>query len=179
MRTVATYGIKGGVGKTSAAVNLATLAAQAGRRNLLWDLDPQGAAGYLLQVEPKVKGGSIRVLTGRRDLDDAVKATGVDGLDLLPADITLRGADHALGDAKRPDRQLGRLLKTVRDNYDLVLLDCPPGLSRLSENVFGRSSRWSTAVSGCTPRPAPSWRVVRRRCSPTGSPPRPRWSGWG
>ncbi len=136
MRVVATYGIKGGVGKTSAAVNLAALAAAEGRRTLLWDLDPQGAAGYLLRVKPKVKGGSIGLLTGRRDLDDAVKATSVENLDLLPSDVTIRGADAALEDAKRPDRQLGRLLKTVRDDYDLVVLDCPPGLSLLSENVF-------------------------------------------
>lgn len=136
MRVVATYGIKGGVGKTSAAVNLAALAAQDGRRTLLWDLDPQGAAGYLLRVKPKVKGGSIALLTGRRDLDDAVRATSVDGLDLLPADVSIRAADTALEDAKKPERQLGRLLKTVRDDYDVAFLDCPPGLSKLSENVF-------------------------------------------
>ena len=136
MRIVATYGIKGGVGKTSAAVNLAALAALGGRRTLLWDLDPQGAAGYLLQVEPKVKGGSIGLLTGRRELDEAVRATAVDGLDLLPADVTIRAADTALEDAKKPEKQLGRLLKTVRDDYDLAVLDCPPGLTLLSENVF-------------------------------------------
>ncbi len=136
MRVVATYGIKGGVGKTSAAVNLAALAAGDGRRTLLWDLDPQGAAGYLLRVKPKVKGGSVGLLTGRREPSDAVKATSVTGLDLLPADVTSRGADAALGDAKKPERQLTRMLKTVRDDYDLVVLDCPAGLSLLSENVF-------------------------------------------
>lgn len=136
MRVVGLYGIKGGVGKTSAAVNLATLAAGAGRRTLLWDLDPQGAAGYLLRVKPKVKGGSLGLLTGHRDLDDAVKATSVDGLDLLPADVSIRNADSALEDSKKPDRQLARLLRTVRDQYDVVFLDCPPGLTLLSENVF-------------------------------------------
>lgn len=136
VRVVATYGIKGGVGKTSSAVNLATLAAQAGRRTLLWDLDSQGAAGYLLRVKPKVKGGSIGLLTGHRDLEDAVKATSVEGLDLLPADVTIRAADAALEDTKKPEKQLGRLLKTVRDDYDIAFLDCPPGLSLLSENVF-------------------------------------------
>lgn len=136
MRVVATYGIKGGVGKTSAAVNLASLAAAEGRRTLLWDLDAQGAAGYLLQVKPKVKGGSIGLLTGHRELADAVKATSVDGLDLLPADVSIRTADAALEDSKKPGKQLGRLLKTIRGEYDLVVLDCPPGLSLLSENVF-------------------------------------------
>jgi chromosome partitioning protein len=136
VRVVATYGIKGGVGKTSAAVNLAALAALEGRRTLLWDLDSQGAAGYLLRVKPKVKGGSLGLLTGQRDLDDAVKATSVAGLDLLPADITIREADHALEESKKPGRQLSRLLKTVKGEYDVVFLDCPPGLSLLSENVF-------------------------------------------
>ncbi|MEP7053697.1 MAG: AAA family ATPase [Actinomycetota bacterium] len=138
MRVIATYGIKGGVGKTSAAVNLATLAAEENRRTLLWDLDPQGAAGYLLGVKPKVKGkvGSLGLLTGETDLEDAVKATSVDNLDLLPADVTIRTADTALEDAKKPGKQLARQLKTVQAAYDVVFLDCPPGLTLLSENVF-------------------------------------------
>ncbi|MEO6712388.1 MAG: AAA family ATPase, partial [Mycobacteriales bacterium] len=136
MRVVATYGIKGGVGKTSAAVNLAALAALNEWRTLLWDLDPQGAAGYLLGAKPKGRGGSIGLLTGERDLDDAIKATSVDGLDLLAADASIRAADTALGGAKKPGKQLARILKTVRASYDLVILDCPPGLSLLSANVF-------------------------------------------
>lgn len=136
MRVLATYGIKGGVGKTSTAVNLAALSALEGRRTLLWDLDPQGAAAFLLRVKPKVKGGSMALLNGRREIDDAVRPTAVEGLDLLPADFSLRHADQALGEAKKPVRQLGRLLKTVRADYDLVVLDCPPGLTLLSENVF-------------------------------------------
>ncbi|GAC1444841.1 MAG: AAA family ATPase [Mycobacteriales bacterium] len=136
MQVLATYGIKGGVGKTSAAVNLAALAAADGNRTLLWDLDPQGAAGFLLQVKPKIKGGSAGLLAGRRELDGAIKATAVDGLDLLPADVTARSADRALDEAKRPTRQLAKLLKPLAQSYDLVVLDCPPGLSLLSENVF-------------------------------------------
>ncbi|GAC1444684.1 MAG: AAA family ATPase [Mycobacteriales bacterium] len=136
MRVLALYGIKGGVGKTSAAVNLAALAARDGKRTLLWDLDPQGAAGYLLEVKPKVKGGSSGLFAGARDLTEAVKATAVDGLDLLPADVTAREADRVLGDTKRPVRQLSRVLKPLREDYDLVVLDCPPGLSLLSENIF-------------------------------------------
>lgn len=136
MRVLASYGIKGGVGKTSAAVNLAALAAADDRRTLLWDLDPQGAAGFLLDVKPKARSSSLSLLTGQRDLDDAIKATSVDGLDLLPADVSIRGADAALGEARKPGKQLARILKTIRDDYDLVILDCPPGLTLLSENVF-------------------------------------------
>jgi len=136
VRVLAVYGIKGGVGKTSAAVNLAALAAKDGKRTLLWDLDPQGAAGYLLRVKPKVKGGSAGLLAGHRELEDAVKATAVEGLDLLPSDVTAREADRTLEEAKRPSRQLVRVLKPLREDYDLVVLDCPPGLSLLSENIF-------------------------------------------
>lgn len=136
MRVLATYGIKGGVGKTSTAVNLAALAAASGRRTLVWDLDPQGAAGFLLGVKPKTKDSSARLLRGKRDLDDAVRATGVSGLSLLPADVTAREADRHLEQAKKPTRQLERLLEQVSDDYDLALLDCPPSLSLLSEAVF-------------------------------------------
>ena len=136
MKVLATYGIKGGVGKTTTAINLAALAAAEGLRTVLWDLDPQGAAAYLLKVKPKVKGASLSLLTGERELESAVKQTGVPGLDLLPADVSLRSADLALDEAKKPDKQLSRVLKTVRDDYDLAILDCPPGLTLLSENVF-------------------------------------------
>lgn len=136
MKVLATFAIKGGVGKTTAAVNLGALAAADGLRTVLWDLDPQSAAAYLLNVKPKVKGGSLALLTGGRDLEDAAKDTSVPGLELLPADTSIRSADLALDDAKKPERQLNRVLKTIRDHYDLVILDCPPGLTLLSENVL-------------------------------------------
>ena len=65
MKVVATYSIKGGVGKTSAAVNVAALAAREGLRTVLWDLDPQGAASFLFRVEPKVKGGAGKLFRGK------------------------------------------------------------------------------------------------------------------
>ena len=89
MNTLATYNIKGGVGKTAAAVNLAYLAASDGRRTLLWDLDPQGAATYLFRVKPRVKGGGRGLVSGKRPVDDAVKATDFDNLDLLPRGLLL------------------------------------------------------------------------------------------
>ena len=136
MKIMATYSIKGSVGKTSAAVNLAWLAAQEGRRTLLWDLDPQAAATYLFRVKPRVKGGAAGLVSRRRDLDDAIKATDFDGLDLLPADFTYRHMDLMLDDAKAPVRQLQRLLRPLTPQYDLVVLDCPPSISLVSENVF-------------------------------------------
>jgi len=92
MKVVATYNIKGGVGKTSTAVNLGYLAARDGLRTLIWDLDPQGSATYLLRIKPKVKGGGRALVEGRRTLDDAIKGTDFDRLDLMPADDWVRGS---------------------------------------------------------------------------------------
>ena len=73
MSTVlATYNIKGGVGKTSAAVNLATLAALDGAQTLLWDLDPQGASTYLFRVRAKIKGGGSKLVRGKSDVDGRI-----------------------------------------------------------------------------------------------------------
>jgi chromosome partitioning protein len=136
MKILATYNIKGGVGKTTAAINLSHLAARDGLRVLLADLDPQAAATYLLRVRPKVKGGGQALIKGSRDLASAVKGTDYDGFDLLPADFTFRNLDLMLDAAKKPQRRLARLLRPLADSYDLVFLDCPPGISLLSESVL-------------------------------------------
>jgi cellulose biosynthesis protein BcsQ len=136
MRAFATYNIKGGVGKTSAAVNLAYLSGEAGYRTLLWDLDPQAAASYVFRVRPRVKGGAKALIRGARPLDDAIKGTDFEGLDLLPADFTYRNMDLALHQAKRPTRQLSRLLGPLAAQYDVVFLDCPPSISLVSENIL-------------------------------------------
>ena len=135
MKTLATYNIKGGVGKTASAVNLAYLAARDGLRTLLWDLDAQGAASYLLRVRPRVKGGGKALVRGKRSLEEAVKVTEFDGLDLVPADFTYRNLDLVLGETKKPTQRISRLLGPMADNYDLAVLDCPPGISLVSENV--------------------------------------------
>jgi chromosome partitioning protein len=135
MKALATYNIKGGVGKTAAAVNLAYLAAREGRRTLLWDLDPQGAASYLLRVRPRVKGGGKALIRGKRSLDQAVKATEFDDLDLVPSDFTYRNLDLVLDAAKQPTRRIARLLAPLADHYEVAMLDCPPGISLVSENV--------------------------------------------
>jgi cellulose biosynthesis protein BcsQ len=136
VRIVATYNIKGGVGKTSAAVNLAALAAQDGLRTLLWDLDPQGAASFLFRVRPKVKGGGGKLVRGRSDVADLLRGTDIEGLDLLPADFSYRHMDLALDGAKKPTRRLKRVLAPIAADYDYVFLDCPPSISLVSESVF-------------------------------------------
>jgi chromosome partitioning protein len=135
-RVLATYNIKGGVGKTSAAVNLAYLAARDGARTLLWDLDPQGASTYLFRVKPKVKGGGRKLVRGKSDVEALIKGTDHERLDLLPADFSYRHMDLALDGTKKPTRRLAQVLAPLDGDYDYVFLDCPPSISLVSESVF-------------------------------------------
>jgi chromosome partitioning protein len=139
VRVFATYNIKGGVGKTSAAVNLAYLAARDGQRTLLWDLDPQGAATFLFRIKSGVSGGAKALVRGRTGMDAPVKETDYDNLDLLPADFSYRNMDLALDRAKSPTRRITQLLATLAGEYDVVFLDCPPSVSLVSESVLRAS----------------------------------------
>ena len=136
MRIIGCYNIKGGVGKTATAVNLAYAAAREGRRTLVWDLDPQGAATYYFRIKPKVKGGTKALVKGKQELDDLVKGTDFENLDLLPADFSYRNMDLVLEDNKKPTKQLLRLLLPLTEEYDYIFLDCPPSISLVSENIF-------------------------------------------
>jgi cellulose biosynthesis protein BcsQ len=135
-RVLATYNIKGGVGKTSAAVNLAYLSARDGHRTLLWDLDPQGASTYLFRIKPKVRGGARKLVKLKSEVDQLIKGTDFEGLDLLPADFSYRHMDLALDGFKHPTRRLARVLEPLAGDYDYVFLDCPPSISLVSESVF-------------------------------------------
>jgi chromosome partitioning protein len=136
VRVLATYNIKGGVGKTATAVNLGYLSAQSGTRTLIWDLDPQGAASYYFRIKPRIKGGGRKLVRGKLEIDSRIKETDFPGLDLLPADFSYRHLDLELDKTKRPVRQIGRLLKPLAKEYDLLLIDCAPSISLVSESVF-------------------------------------------
>ena len=136
MKVLATYSIKGGVGKTATAVNLAYLAAGEGFRTLVWDLDPQGAASFHFRIKPKVKGGIQRVLREKNSLMKIIKETDYAGLDLVPADFSYRNMDLDLSHKKNPIRQLRKLIKPLASEYDYIFLDCAPSISLVSENNF-------------------------------------------
>jgi cellulose biosynthesis protein BcsQ len=136
VRVLATYNIKGGVGKTASAVNLAYLAAREGTRTLVWDLDPQGAASFYFRVKAKVKGGGKGMVRGKTDPDSRIKATDYPGLDLLPADFSYRHLDLELEKTPKPVKQLARILSPLSREYELLIIDCAPSISLVSESVF-------------------------------------------
>lgn len=136
MRVYATYNIKGGVGKTAAAVNLAYLSARAGHRTLLWDLDPQGAASFYLRIKPKASGGTKRLIRGKRDPLTLVRESDYRNLDLLRAHFDFRHLDLLLSETKHSRQRLAKVLALLRDDYDRVFMDCAPGITLASESIF-------------------------------------------
>jgi len=138
VKVFALYNIKGGVGKTASAVNLSFLAALAGARVLIWDLDPQGAASFYFRIKPKIRGGGEKLLKTKR-LEREIRGTDYEGLDLVPADFSYRNLDLALDAKKRPERCLARLLEPLAGDYDFVFLDCAPSISLTSESIFAVS----------------------------------------
>ncbi len=136
MKVIALYNIKGGVGKTAAAVNLAYLAAAEGRRTLLCDLDPQAAATFYLRVRAGKRHGAKRLIRGGKALDRQIRESDFPALDLLPAKLGFRNLDLKLDARKRSRKRLGESLRTLADAYDLVVIDAPPNITLLSENII-------------------------------------------
>jgi cellulose biosynthesis protein BcsQ len=136
MAILALYSNKGGVGKTATAVNLSYLAAQNGSKTLICDLDPQSSATYYFRVKPKLKSGAKGFIKGGKRVYKSVKGTDYENLDLLPADFSLRNLDVTFNKLKRSKKRLQEIIEPFKDEYDLIILDCPVTISLLAENIL-------------------------------------------
>lgn len=136
MVTIALYNLKGGVGKTAATINLAYLSAKQGYKTLIWDLDPQGSSSFYLGATASVKNEAKKILTGEMDLANAIQSSANENLDIIPADLSARHADILLNDMKQSKKKISSILATIKKDYDIVFLDCPPGISVLHDAVF-------------------------------------------
>lgn len=136
MSVIAVYNIKGGVGKTATAVNLAYLSAAGGEKTLLCDMDPQGSSSFYFRIRPGEKFNAEKLLKGGKHINRSIRGTDFTGLDLLPADFSYRNIDIELGDKKKSRQRISRILKPLRAEYERIFLDCPPNITLLSENIF-------------------------------------------
>lgn len=136
MKIIACYSNKGGVGKTATSVNLAYAYAQAGQQVLLCDLDPQGASGFYFRVKPSKKLTDARFFEDVERFTKAIRASDFEGLDVLPANLTFRDFDVFLSRMRNKRSRLKKALVAAGSDYDVIILDCPPNFSTLSENIF-------------------------------------------
>lgn len=135
MRALAVASIKGGVGKTSTVVNLAGVAAELGSAVLVWDLDPQGSATWALGVAGRVPEGARAVIASTPATKHVVHRSAVPAIDVIPADYSLRYLDVELA-GKAPKNPIRKLVRQLRGRYDLVLIDCSPGITLAVERVL-------------------------------------------
>lgn len=136
MIVIALYNLKGGVGKTASCVNFAYLAAADGYKTLLWDIDPQGSSSFYYKVKPKAHPGIKKLVAKDANLDEAIMATDFELLDVVPADNSSKSLDILQDEMKGNKNRLKSVIKQLAGTYDFVFIDCPPGLSALSENIF-------------------------------------------
>jgi chromosome partitioning protein len=140
-RVIALCNQKGGVGKTTSTINLGAALAEAGRRVLLIDFDPQGALSVGLGVNPHELDLTVYNLLMQRDvsIDEVLLKTGVPGLDLLPGNIDLSAAEVQLVSEVAREQTLARVLTPVLGEYDIILIDCQPSLGLLTVNALAAS----------------------------------------
>ena len=136
MKVIACYNIKGGVGKTATAVNLSYLSSANGARTLVLDLDPQGAASFYFRSEGASKKTAKALVQAKGNLEDLIESTDYANLWLIPADLSFRHLDLMLDDEKKRRSRFKKSLEKLGEKFDYVFIDCPPGISLVSENIF-------------------------------------------
>jgi cellulose biosynthesis protein BcsQ len=124
------------VGKTATAVNLAYLAARAGTPALLSDLDPQSSASFYFRIRGRKGFGAGKLLKGGRHVQQNIRETDYHDLDLLPSKLSFRNLDLHLDDLSRSKKRLKDIFQPLAEQYEYLFIDCPPGITLLSENVF-------------------------------------------
>jgi len=139
MIVIALYNLKGGVGKTASCVNLSYLAAKEGYKTLLWDIDPQGSTSFYFKAKPKTHPGIKKLISKDANLESVIMATDYENLDIIPADSSIKSFDIMVEEMKGSKNRLKGVLKQFEGEYDFVFIDCPPGFSALSENIFNAS----------------------------------------
>ena len=135
---VALYSVKGGVGKTASTVNLAALSAARGRKTLLWDLDPQGAASWYLQAEEDRKGAAKKLLKPK-SAAAGIMPSAMKNLWVLPTRQDQHHLEHLLAEKKDSGFRIAKVLDGLLDEFEEIWIDTPPGLSLLADNVLRAS----------------------------------------
>lgn len=136
-RIIAITNQKGGVGKTTTAVNLAATLAEAGQRVLLLDFDPQGNASSGLGVErSEIRSSIYDVITGNSGIEETILQDWMENLDLIPADMSLAACDAELADVENKNLILRGALRPLREKYEYLLIDCPPSLGTITVNAL-------------------------------------------
>ena len=146
MNTIAIANQKGGCGKTTTAINLAAELGLRGKRVLLIDLDPQGHASLGLGVSNRDLPGLFEVFSDETPLYDVVLSDIIEGVDLIPANITLAAVEPLLTDQPARERQLLEQIQKFSELYDYILIDCPPSLGLLSINALRAATQVLTPV---------------------------------
>ena len=130
---------KGGVGKTTTAVNLSTILAKKGKKVLLIDADPQGNATSGLGIDKDVKFSVYDVLVDEVEIENTLIQTTIKNLDVCPSNINLAGAEVELVSMMSREHRLEEKIKIQKDNYDYIIIDCPPSLGLITLNAFTAS----------------------------------------
>lgn len=136
-RTIAIANQKGGVGKSTTAINLSACLAEAGQKVLTIDIDPQGNTTSGLGIDKDNQEETIyELLIGECELDDCLISTDFENLSLIPSDVNLAGAEIELIGLDNKEYILKEQIDKIRDNYDYIIIDCPPSLSMLTINAM-------------------------------------------